>query len=618
MDIANQILSDITVFSKYAKHLPHVNRRETWTEIVDRNKAMHLEKFPAIADEIESAYRFVYDKRVLPSMRSLQFAGKPIELNEARIFNCSYLPIDDPAAFQEIMFLLLSGCGVGYSVQRNHVKKLPEIRRPTRTRRYVVADSIIGWADAVKVLMRAYFEGKPLPVFDFRDIRPKGARLVTSGGKAPGPEPLSDCLHNVKKVLDRKENGDRLTSLEVHDICCYIADAVLAGGIRRSATIVFFNIDDDEMATCKYGNWWELNPQRARANNSAALVRHRLTEEDFLDLWKKIELSGSGEPGIHFTNNASGYGSNPCHEIALKNMGFCNLTSVNTVDLQSQDDLNERVRAATFIGTLQAAYTNFHYLREEWEENAKNEALLGVSLAGIASGPVLALNATEAAKEATAENRRVAKLIGIKPAKRLTCVKPDGTVSLVLGCSSGVHAWHSPYYVRRMRVGKNEAIYQYLVDHHPELVEDDYFRPNTDAIIHVPQKAPEGAILRTEETAVDLLNRVKAVYTQWVLPGHVSGPDTHNVSCTVTIKPDEWDAVGKWMWKNRETYSGLSVLPADDHTYVQAPFEEISEAQYNKLIKSLHAVDLTKVREVEDDTQLSQEVACAGGACEIR
>jgi ribonucleoside-diphosphate reductase alpha chain len=311
MLLEQELLSQVTTFMKYSKYLPEKQRRETWTELVDRNKNMHLTKFPQLKDEIDAAYEFVYNKKILPSMRSLQFAGKPVDLNNTRLYNCCFLPVDHTDAFSEIMFLLLSGTGVGYSVQRQHVEKLPEINKPTKSRRYLVADSIEGWADAVKVLVTAYMKGKAYPLFDFRDIRPKGAMLITAGGKAPGAEPLKDCLHNIQKVLDRKANGEQLTTLEVHDIMCYIADAVLSGGIRRSAMIALFDLDDDDMLTCKFGNWWENEAQRGRANNSAVIVRHKIEKEIFLDLWKKIELSGSGEPGFFFTNDAS-WGLNPC------------------------------------------------------------------------------------------------------------------------------------------------------------------------------------------------------------------------------------------------------------------------------------------------------------------
>jgi len=367
MDVTQEILSDITTYMKYAKYIPDLKRRETWEELVTRNKEMHQAKFPQLKNEIENAYKLVYDKKVLPSMRSLQFAGKPIELNNARIFNCSFLPIDDWRSFSEIMFLLLSGCGVGYSVQTHHVEKLPEIKIPVKHKRYLIGDSIEGWADAVRMLCKAYFSGGALPLFDFRDIRPKGAQLITVGGKAPGPEPLKECLFQLQKILDRKKNGDKLTSLEAHDMACHIADAVLSGGIRRAALISLFNLDDEAMLTCKFGNWWEENPQRGRSNNSAVVMRHKIDEEEFFKLWKKIELSNSGEPGIYFSNDKD-WGTNPCCEIALRSYQFCNLCEVNVSNVESQEDLNERVRVGAFIGTLQAAYTDFHYLRDIWRK----------------------------------------------------------------------------------------------------------------------------------------------------------------------------------------------------------------------------------------------------------
>ena len=620
MDISTRILSDITVFMKYAKYQPQLNRRETWQELVSRNKEMHQKKYPVLAEEIEAAYKYVYDKKVLPSMRSMQFAGRPIEVNPARIYNCAFLPIDDWRAFGEVMFLLLGGTGVGYSVQYDHIEKLPEIRKPkqNRKKRFLIGDSIEGWADAVKVLMKSYFSGTSSIDFDFSDIRPKGARLITAGGKAPGPGPLRECLVKLQGILDTKEDGEKLTTIEVHDMVCHIADAVLAGGIRRAALICLFSPDDDEMISCKSGAWWELNPQRGRANNSAVLLRSITEKEQFQDIWRRIEASGAGEPGIYFTNNVE-WGTNPCCEIALKPFQFCNLCEVNVSDIESQEDLNGRVKAASLIGTLQAGYSDFHYLREVWKRTTEKEALIGVSMTGIGSGVVThwTYSMTEAAEIVKAENERVAKILGINCAARCTTVKPAGTTSLALGTSSGIHAWHNDYYLRRVRVGKNEAIYSYLSKHHPELLEDDKFRPHDTAIITVPQKAPEGAILRTE-SPFDLLERVKQVTKEWIKPGHRKGNNTHNVSATISIKNDEWDTVGEWMWENRKFYNGLSVLPYDGHTYVQAPFEDCTKEEYNRLVTTLHEVDLSRVVEMEDMTDLAGEAACAGGACEIK
>lgn len=614
-----KILSEITTFMKYAKFVPKKQRRETWRELVTRNKEMHIKKFekthPELVEQIEKAYKLVYDKKILPSMRSLQFAGKPIEINNTRLYNCSFLPIDHTDAFSEVMFLLLSGTGVGYSVQTSHIEKLPPIVRPTKSRRYLVGDSIEGWSDAVKVLIESYMKGKSYPEFDFSDIRPKGAMLVTSGGKAPGPEPLKDALHNIQKILDRKKNGEKLTSLEVHDILCFIADAVLSGGIRRSAMIALFDIDDEDMLTCKFGNWWELNSQRGRANNSAVIVRHKIEKDVFLNLWKKIELSGSGEPGFFFTNDPN-WGLNPCAEISLRPFQFCNLTTINASDVKDQEDLNERAWAAALIGTLQASYTNFHYLRDIWKKTTEKEALIGVSMTGIASGTVLELDMREAANVVKKTNEEIAALIGINKAARTTTVKPEGTTSLVVGSSSGIHAWHNDFYIRRVRVGKNESIYKYLVDNHPELIEDDFTKPHLQAIIQVPQRSPKGAVTR-RESAIDLLERVNKVYREWVKPGHRKGENRNNVSATINIKSHEWVEVGEWMWANRENYTALSCLPHSDHTYFQAPFTDCTKEEYDALVKQLHTVDLTKVVEVADDTTLQSEVACGGNGCEI-
>ena len=616
MNVSQEILSDIVVYNKYAKYIPQKQRRETWEELVTRNKKMHQSKFPDLKDEIEDVYKLVYDKKVLPSMRSLQFAGKPIDINNSRIFNCSYLPIDDWRSFSEVMFLLLSGCGVGYSVQKHHVEKLPEIRIPKKTRRFLVGDSIEGWADSVKVLLKSYFGiTAARPIFDFRDIRPKGAELITVGGKAPGPEPLKECLFQIQKVLDRKEDGEQLTPIEAHDIICHIADAVLSGGIRRAALISLFDLHDNQMLTSKHGAWWELNPQRGRANNSAVVIRHKVRKKDFFELWGKIVASNSGEPGVYFSNDKD-WGTNPCCEIALRPFQFCNLTEINVSNIESQEDLNKRVKAGAFLGTLQASYTDFHYLRDIWKRTTEKDALVGVGMTGIASGKVLEFDLEEAAEEAKKTNEEIANIIGIKKAARVTTVKPSGTSSLVLGTSSGIHAWHNDFYIRRMRLGKNEALYQYLAQNHPELVEDDFFKPDLQAVVSVPQKAPDGAIYRTE-SPMDLLERTKKFNVEWVKSGHRKGANTNNVSATISVKQDEWDAVGEWMWKNKNTFNGLSVLPYDNGSYTQAPFEDITEDKFKEMESHLNNINLKNIVETTDETDLKDQAACAGGACEI-
>jgi ribonucleoside-diphosphate reductase alpha chain len=617
MEINHKILSDIIVWSKYAKYIETKQRRETWEELVTRNIDMHIRKFPNLEKLIRTNYELVFEKKVLPSMRSLQFGGKPIEVNNTRIFNCSYLHIDDYRAFNETMFLLLSGTGVGYSVSRNHIKQLPAIAKPKKQRRFLIPDNIEGWSDAVKVLMKSYFGlSSWKPSFDYRSIRPKGERLITSGGVAPGPEPLKICLTHIEAILDRKKDGEKLTSLECHDILCYIADAVLAGGIRRSAMIALFNHDDEEMLTCKSGDWWEVNPQRGRANNSVKILRNGpVMKNDFLELWKKVEASNAGEPGFLFTSDLE-MGTNPCAEIALNSMQFCNLVEINASDIKDQFDLEERTSSAAFIGTLQASYTDFHYLRPEWKEVTEREALLGVSMTGIASGNVLDLDLPEAAEVAIKTNKFAAKEIGINESARITTIKPSGTASIVLGCSSGVHPWHSEYYLRRMKVGKNEAIYTYLIINNPELLEDSLSN-SKEAYVCIPIAAPKGAITRVSESAISFLGRIKLLHEKWIKPGHIYGENTHNVSATVNMKQHEWKMVGEWLWENQNHYNGLSFLPENLGSYKQTPYEDIDEVTYLDLSRGLKGIDVANIVEISDNTNLVGELACGAGGCEI-
>ena len=625
MNKETDILSDITVHMKYAKYQKDKLRRETWVELCMRNRNMHIQHYPYLADDIRKLYRkYVLTKKVLPSMRSLQFGGKSIEISPNRIYNCAYMPVDSLECFSEAMFLLLGGTGVGYSVQRHHVEKLPLIRKPSpdKRRRYLVSDSIEGWADAVKILLKAYMgHNLSTPVFDYSDIRTKGALLVTSGGKAPGPAPLRECLVKIENLLLAKPDGYSLKPIEVHDMMCHIADSVLAGGIRRAALISLFSADDKDMISCKSGTWWEQNPQRGRANNSAVLIRNRVTKPFFLELWKRIQESGAGEPGIYFSNDKD-WGTNPCCEIALRPYQFCNLTEINASSVESELDFYGRCEAAALLGTLQAGYSDFHYLRDCWRKATEKDALLGVSMTGIASNTYEKLGVNPetllayGAELIKQTNIIYAQKIGIKPASRLTCIKPAGTTSLVLATSDRIHAWHDDFYIRRIRVGKNEAIYSYLANEHPQLVEDEYFSPHDTAVISIPQKAPEGSTTRVE-SALSLLERIRLFSRLWVRKGHVDGINTHNVSATVSLREGEWDFVGEWMWNNREYYNGLSVLPYDGGSYKQAPFETITEEQYNDLVGTLNRVDLTQITELEDNTDLKGEIACAGGVCEI-
>lgn len=1037
-DIASSKLSDITVFNKYAKFLPEVSRRENYNEIADRNKEMHQLKYPQLAERIENIYRdFVHTKKILPSMRSMQFGGRPILLAENRIYNCAYAPVELTKFFSELMFLLLGGTGMGYSVQRRHVNQLHKVKTPESDLEYKfqIQDSIIGWADSIKVVLKAFLKGGTLPVFDYRDIREKGADLVTTGGKAPGPEPLRKCINTIIPIL-RQAVGRKLTPLECHDISCIIADSVRAGGIRRAAMIALFDRDDEEMLTCKslvdvqkwwseevdesadnvkvfwvdrYGiegqaqlenfqwrellatnklPWYLVHPYRARANNSVVLPRGKVSEEEFRALLKVVEASRCGEPGIYWTNNED-WGTNPCcisgdtwvmtdtgphkaaelvgkdfqvfvdgqlhptnaggfwetgtksvyrvttkrgHEVKLtadhqlkrvayksrkvrqfewaelqdisvgesillshhvgaswgsdaqeetakgyilgslvgdgvfievpgkspracldfwgndaqemamssltyiksvcthrsdlsinpqvsncgtklriastgladlareygivrghktiteaiertsstfhiaflrglfdadgsvqgshikgvsvrltqsneallkaaqrmllrlginstlyngrisagyrempdgagglksywceevhelvisgsniaefsQRIGFlqpskqqrlnqllagyqrelnrdwfddevvaidligeeqvfdvtvpgvhefcangiqahnceiglrpyqmCNLTTINVSAIKSQEDFNLAAGAAAFLGTLQAGYTDFHYLNPKWKLACEKEALLGVSMTGIASGNIDNLNAAEAAQYAKDVNEQLAAEVGINKAARVTAVKPEGTSSLVLGTSSGIHAWHGEYYIRRMRAGKDEALAQYLMQVVPELVEEDVTDPN-QVVLSFPQKAPEGAVLR-HESMMELLDRVRNISENWVRAGHRSGDNYHNVSCTISVKDDEWESLTDWMWDHRDVYNGISVMPFFGSTaYPQMPFEDISKEQYEALLPLLERIDISHVKEADGSAiDLAAEAACAGGVCEI-
>ena len=617
MDLGLEALSSITVFSKYAKYLPKLKRRETWDEIVDRYQEMMINKYPKLEEAIVESAKFIRDKKVLPSMRAMQFAGLALEVNNARGYNCAYLPVDSLYSFSETMFLLLGGSGVGFSVQKHHVEQLPIIikQETYKMRNYLIEDSIMGWADSIKMLMKFYYEGGPKPKFDFRAIRHKGARLVTAGGKAPGPEPLKICISHIDAIMERKENGQKLSPLEAHDVMCHIANSVLAGGIRRSAMISLFSHDDEEMITCKYGDWWETNEQRGRSNNSAVLERGQIGEEEFKSLWNRIEASGSGEPGIYWTNNKD-WGTNPCCEIGLRPFQFCNLCEVNVSDVEDQEDLNNRVAVASFFGTLQAGFVDFHYLRPIWQKTTAKDALLGIGMTGIGSGEVLKYNLELVANTAKTVNQDISAIIGTNEAARITCIKPSGTTSLVLGTASGIHAWHAPYYLRTMRFNKSEDLAMYLEINHPELCEDDVLRPKDTLCVRIPVAAPEGSILRTE-SPLDTLERVKKFATEWILPGHINGDNTHNVSATISIT-DEWEVVGQWMWTNRNVYNGLSVLPYFGGSYKQAPFEDITKEQYEEKIISLQSVDLTKVMELDDSVDFGAIAACSGpGGCEI-
>lgn len=1082
--LSRKILSDITIYSKYARYLPKLKRRETWSEIVTRNFNTHFKKFKHLGNDfidlIAENNQYIMEKKVFPSMRFAQFAGKPIEINNSRGYNCSYAPVDHIDVFSEAMFLLLSGCGFSFSVQKHHVEKLPEIKGPTRRKRnYLIGDSIIGWSDAIKQLIYAYFVGKSDPVFKYDDIREKGAILITSGGKAPGPQPLKDCIHNIRKVLDNaiteRGIGTKLTPIECHDLLCFIADAVLSGGIRRAACLSGFSYDDDEMMAAKTNAWFELHSERQRSNNSVVLLRRKLNKKSFDRIFNFIQASQFGEPGIllthdkdylfnpcfagdtliavadgrgavsikdlsssgldvpvysvnnngkvsikmgrnprktginrdlvkitlddnsfikithdhemilrngtrikakdlkkgdslcrftkkaiklsdknnnlyyrihcdtrdinndrilehrliakfnnsdkwdniydtskcngwidgglvvhhkdynglnnspdnleimsfkehtnfHFncdtqglkngrfsgysndqlkviainltkklgrrfsvnewtnadkniptkfstwrqknffrspkelavwaakecelfhgcdirteklyikaieqgytariisntvevlktceqckinfyvkyhkreqsfcsmrcagiyntkkhgdilkaskkkismqeqkrnkqiniynnlklelgrdpmkkewetqckinnishriaSKNQPAYKNNPyaffsfkelkeyaneynhkvlkvefltekedvynitvddnhtvgivtnsknnnyigifscqCGEASLRSQSFCNLTTIVCDDITTQEEFNKRARCAAIFGTLQASYTDFHYLRDVWRDNTEKDYLIGVSLTGIATKSFLKLDFREAANIVLETNKEIASIIGINEAARTTLTKPEGTTSCVAGTSSGVHAWHSKYYIRRIRLNKEEPLYRYLKRAIPNLIEDDIFKPHIQAVISIPIKAPEDAITR-DESAIELIKRCIKLTDEWIIPGHRRGANTHNVSATITVKDDEWDQVKAVVWENIDRINGMTFFKYDGGNYPQAPFSECSEEEYNELLDHCRGIDLTKVKEELDNTNLNEQSACSGGNCTV-
>jgi ribonucleoside-triphosphate reductase (thioredoxin) len=620
MNESLRLLSDLTFYMKYSKYDPAKKRRETWEETIERNKSMHLAKFPQCKAEIDKAYELVMDKKILPSMRSMQFGGDAIKKNNARMYNCSAIGLDSLDAFKDLFYLLLCGTGVGFSVRRNFIKKLPNLLpRTGKTTIFQPEDSIEGWADCVDALTKAYFNDGNRIEYDFSLIRPKGALIHSSMCAAPGPEPLRDALENIKKLLDKKlDNNDLvLSSLDCYDICCHISEAVLSGGVRRSAMICLFDKDDDLMLHAKEGKWWEENPQRGVSNNSVQFDRATTTKEEFDAIFKQTEASGCGEPGVVWTNNAD-WLVNPCCEISMPSHGFCNLTSINFGTVESQEDFNERAYYCSVLGTLQAAYTDFKYVSHEWKKNAEDMALIGVSLTGIAAHTDLTQFDFSAAVDAVKKaNKHIAGKIGIKTADRLTTIKPDGTGSLVLGTSSGIHPWHAKHYIRRLRVNKLEPLYNYMSKNFPDLIEDEQSNPTKNAVLSLVIKAPDSAITRRNQTAIEFLERVKYMFEHWVMPGHVEGDNYNNVSCTCNVKNHEWDEVREWMWANRENYTGISLLPYSDSSYIQAPFEDTNEEVYKEFSEKHREFHLDEIEEEKNFVNFGQEAACAGGACEV-
>lgn len=603
-----QLLSDIAFFRTYSA-VKEDGSKETWDEVCDRYENMLLQQYPEIRAYIFGAMSHVRRKRVLPSMRALQFAGSPILRENARLYNCSFLNVTCFKDFADAMYLSACGTGVGYSVQRRHIEQLPVIIEKGECKTFV-QDSREGWADSLQSLLI-----NPNMEFDYSAIRPAGTQLST-GGTASGPEPLRKCHELTRNVL-LGAVGRKLTPFEVHQIMTCIADAIVAGGVRRSAMICLFDRDDKEMLNAKSGEWWLKNPSFARANNSAVLPRATTTQEEFNGILEACYDSKAGEPGIFWTNDLD-WGTNPCAEIALRSRQFCNLTEINVAAAEDKDALRSMVWAATVLGTLQAGFTDFNYIHPDWKKNAEEDALLGVGMTGQAERPDLMTEEilSDLADAALKINEGIAHLIQINPAKRIGTVKPSGTTSTVLGTTSGIHAAHANHYMRRIRIGKNDPLAIALPKLLPEeCIERSDWEPN-NVIVKLPVSMQ--GLTRHDETAVELGNRALAVRNSWIKNSHRDGQNYHNVSLTINYKETEREELKQWMWDNREYYGGISLLPFSDATYANAPFEDCTKEEFEALENKLPQLDLSVVAYEQKDDGRAESAACEGGLCELK
>ncbi len=686
---ADNGLGDFIAVSRYARYRPDLGRRETFPEAVARVAAMHRAKLGkqrlkrkmntvlrhlpegsasdvvrqlsaglSLEDVVERAFGAVAEKRVLPSMRSLQFGGEAVLRVNARMFNCSFSSVDRVSFFKEYFYLLLAGCGCGFSVQRHHVARLPRIPKlagemDLPVRHYTVEDTIEGWSDALDALFDAFLNSYKIE-FNYSLVRPRGARLRTSGGKAPGHLPLKRALAAVE-VLLRGAAGRHLKPIEAYDICMHVAKAVLSGGVRRSATICLFSSDDEEMMASKTGDWFKVNPQRSASNNSAVVDRDACSREDFQRLFESQKEFG--EPGFYFSSDPD-FGCNPCCEIGLnpvakgdlaeaevarlRELGYtgdlegdvylsgwqmCNLSTINAAKAQSPESFYEACFQATVIGTIQATYTDIPYLGPVTRYLNERESLLGVSICGILDCPEVFLNAAileQGAAVCRLANSLIAGLLGIPSAARITCVKPEGTASLLLNTGSGIHPHHAKRYFRRVQANRKDPVYGHFRTNNAHMTEPSVYNTDTDDVMIFPVEAPEGAIFRSEIGAVQFLEYVKFVQRHWVQAGR--GDDRwspgldHNVSNTCTVRPEEWDAVADFIWANRAYFTGVALLGySGDKVYAQAPREEVVTEEdivkWNRL--KYEVVDYTTLIEESDETSLKDVVACAGGACEI-
>ena len=621
--------------SRYARWIESENRRETWVETVDRlinfMKSYLVENYDykkddTIFDDMRNA---ILNHQIMPSMRALMTAGPALERDHIAAYNCSFIAVDSPRAFDEAMYILMNGTGVGFSVEQKYTDHMPTVAEqlfPTATT-IVVEDSKLGWAKAYKELIALLYQGQ-IPNWDTSKIRPAGARLKTFGGRASGPEPLH-ALFQFTVDIFRNAAGRRLKPIEAHDIMCKVGEVVVVGGVRRSALISLSNLDDFEMAKAKSGNWWETEGQRALANNSATYNMKPNTAQ-FLREWRNLYESKSGERGIYNLDSVRKHidsfgrrdsskvaGTNPCGEILLRPNEFCNLTEVVIEADDTEDSLKKKIELASIFGTWQSTLTNFKYIRKSWKDNCEEERLLGVSLTGIYGNKLTSTGTTKLAKlldslrEIAVETNRVeAEKLGINQSMSVTCVKPSGTVSQLTGVSSGIHPWYSEYYIRSVRGDNKDPLTVFLKDCGiPN--EPDVMKPNDTTVFYFPIKAPKGATVTEDISAIDHLEMWKIYRNHWT---------EHNPSVTINVHEDDWMKVGAWVYDNFDEIGGVSFLPASEHTYKQAPYQACSKEEYQEAVKKMPTNipwEMLTVYETSDGTTGSQELSCVAGSCEI-
>ena len=613
--------------SRYARWLEDEGRRETWPETVGRyvSNTLHTKVDEQTVNDIEQA---ILGLEVMPSMRAMMTAGPAADRDNTCMYNCSYLPVDDPKSFDEAMFILLCGTGVGFSVERQFVQQLPEVPDLYDSDTIIaVKDSKEGWAKALRQVIALLYSGE-IPKWDVSNVRPAGSRLKTFGGRASGPAPLVDLFNFVVKIF-KDSQGRKLSSIECHDIMCKIGEVVVVGGVRRSAMISLSNLSDDRMRHAKSGKWWDNEPQRALANNSVSYTE-KPDGISFMREWMALVESGSGERGI-FNREASKkqaakygrrdpnyeFGTNPCSEIILRPYQFCNLTEVVVRATDTYDDLARKVKLATILGTIQSTFTKFPYLRKVWQRNTEEERLLGVSLTGIMDNPLMTkknkgLEKTLANLRAVAEatNRKYADLLGISQSVSITCVKPSGTVSQLVDSASGIHSRHSPYYIRTVRGDNKDPLTQFMIEQGIPS-EPDVMKPDATTVFSFPIKSPRGSVVTADLTAIEQLEMWLIYQRNWC---------EHKPSVTINVKKDEWFEVGAFVYEHFDEMSGVSFLPYEEHTYQQAPYQEVDKETYNSLLLTMpKKIDWSKLSdyEKEDGTSSSQQFACTGDVCEI-